>query len=401
MALIKCPDCGNPVSDKAVICPHCGIDVQKLLPEIREKQRLQQKKRRKRIIISVASVFVVGVVAVLAYLYSIDALNTIPSEYRKETESYFDRCKSAIDKGDFEKGTGILGALKTRSLTNRQKKRCEEMNKVLLERGLNDLESTLAAITNNYEYKSMERAKKEIAILNTYQLDASQTERLSLATNKYMELQLGEIEKTISSYKANMQNSSYFEKTNRLTHDLQGMELSTAQKTRLEDAVEEAERIKEQAEKDRHRQLLKTIRDEYVRLIGECTGSYETGYFLYDIDGNGIPELWIKTGECEADYQLFVYTYNNGSRQIYNGDAGHTTFYVDKDNNSVFKIYAHMGYARWEVLTYDGQKINSNEFYEEDISDTDYDYTTPTEGKLVNLYPLNNKRPIMDVLSVK
>lgn len=401
MALIKCPKCGKQISDKATTCPHCGYDPLKALAEIREKQQLQQKKRRKRIIISITSIFVVGIVAVLVYLYSIDGLNNIPAEYRKATNDYCERCESAISKDDFDKGTGFLDALKKRNLTNRQAKRFEGMRKVLLEKGLNGLENTLAAITNNYEYKSMERAKKEIAILNTYQLDASQTECLSLATNKYMELQLGEIEKTISSYKANMQNSSYFEKTNRLTHDLQGMELSTAQKTRLEEAVEETKRIKEQAEKDRHRQLLKTIRDEYVRLIGECTSSYETGYFLYDIDGDGIPELWIKTGECEADYQLFVYTYNNGSRQIYNGDAGHTTFYVDKDNNSVFKIYAHMGYARWEVLTYDGQKINSNELYEEDISDTDYDYTTPTEGKLVNLYPLNNKRPIMDVLSVK
>ena len=89
MALIKCPDCGSQISDKAALCPHCGIDVQKTMAEIREKQRLQRKKRRKRIIVSAASVFVVGVVAVLAYLYSIDALNTIPSDYRKQTESFF------------------------------------------------------------------------------------------------------------------------------------------------------------------------------------------------------------------------------------------------------------------------------------------------------------------------
>lgn len=29
MALIKCPECGKPVSDKAATCPNCGIDVQK------------------------------------------------------------------------------------------------------------------------------------------------------------------------------------------------------------------------------------------------------------------------------------------------------------------------------------------------------------------------------------
>lgn len=30
MALIKCPECGKQVSDKAETCPNCGIDVQKV-----------------------------------------------------------------------------------------------------------------------------------------------------------------------------------------------------------------------------------------------------------------------------------------------------------------------------------------------------------------------------------
>lgn len=25
MALIKCPECGNSISDKAAKCPHCGV----------------------------------------------------------------------------------------------------------------------------------------------------------------------------------------------------------------------------------------------------------------------------------------------------------------------------------------------------------------------------------------
>lgn len=28
MALIKCPECGNEVSDRAVACPHCGYPMQ-------------------------------------------------------------------------------------------------------------------------------------------------------------------------------------------------------------------------------------------------------------------------------------------------------------------------------------------------------------------------------------
>lgn len=394
MALIKCPECGNQISDKATICPNCGCDPQIVLAEIREKQRQEQKKRRKRIIISITSILVVGAVAVLAYLYSIDGLNNIPAEYRKATNDYFERCESAISKGDFDKGAGFLDALKKRNLTNRQAKRFEEMRKVLLEKGLNGLENTLAAITNNYEFKSMERAKKEIAILNTYQLDASQTERLSLATNKYVELQLGEIEKAINSYKANTQISSYFEKTNRLAQELQGMKLSTAQKTRLEDAVKEAERIKRQDEEAqyRRRQLLNTIRDEYVRIV-DSNNDYGSSYFLFDITSDKVPELWVKTGTCEADYQLLAYTYHDGIKPIYEGNAGHTSFYIG--DGYIISLYAQMGYATWDKLTYNGKRIVAKTVFQEDISGTDRDYREPDEQE-VSFYPYYDKTPIMN-----
>ena len=32
MALIKCPECGNQVSDKAKVCIHCGCPIEELAP---------------------------------------------------------------------------------------------------------------------------------------------------------------------------------------------------------------------------------------------------------------------------------------------------------------------------------------------------------------------------------
>ena len=37
-----------------------------------------------------------------------------------------------------------------------------------------------------------------------------------------------------------------------------------------------------------------------------------SAYFLYDITGDKNPELWVKTGACEADYQMNVYTIADG-----------------------------------------------------------------------------------------
>ena len=29
MAIIKCPECGHQISDKAPVCPSCGVEMQK------------------------------------------------------------------------------------------------------------------------------------------------------------------------------------------------------------------------------------------------------------------------------------------------------------------------------------------------------------------------------------
>lgn len=42
MALINCPECFNEVSDKAKLCPHCGVDIQE---ELRPKSVYSQGDR--------------------------------------------------------------------------------------------------------------------------------------------------------------------------------------------------------------------------------------------------------------------------------------------------------------------------------------------------------------------
>ena len=39
MALIKCLECGNEVSDKAPICPHCGVEINKTTKEQTESKQ--------------------------------------------------------------------------------------------------------------------------------------------------------------------------------------------------------------------------------------------------------------------------------------------------------------------------------------------------------------------------
>ena len=44
MALIKCPDCGNEVSDKAKACIHCGYPIEDMQPQ---KVEMYEEARKK------------------------------------------------------------------------------------------------------------------------------------------------------------------------------------------------------------------------------------------------------------------------------------------------------------------------------------------------------------------
>ena len=137
------------------------------------------------------------------------------------------------------------------------------------------------------------------------------------------------------------------------------------------------------------------IREEYAKMLGKVSRqANDCSYFLFDIDRDDIPELWIKVGNCEADYMLLVYTYRDGIRKLYEDGAGHTSFYKGKDY--ILQVYAHMGVSYWSKLSYKNGKIAARIIFEENIIDTDRDYKQPQE-KEISLYPSSNLQPIYDL----
>lgn len=101
-------------------------------------------------------------------------------------------------------------------------------------------------------------------------------------------------------------------------------------------------------------------------------------YFLFDITGDKLPELWVKTGTCEADYALYVYTYDQEVKQLLKDFAGHSSFFQGKDY--VIQMTAQMGYELWTKFTFDG-KIVSEKIFEGSISG-DEDYKYPGEPRI-------------------
>ncbi|MCM1163927.1 MAG: hypothetical protein NC339_06750 [Muribaculaceae bacterium] len=81
-------------------------------------------------------------------------------------------------------------------------------------------------------------------------------------------------------------------------------------------------------------------------------------YFLADISNDGVPELWIVNGSCEADKKLWVYLAVDGTvRKILSTSGGHTMFYRNEDHIRSMTGSTGCGYS--STYTY---KNNTIEF---------------------------------------
>ena len=129
-------------------------------------------------------------------------------------------------------------------------------------------------------------------------------------------------------------------------------------------------------------------------------------YTLYDIDKDGVPELIVKIGTCEADYRGEIYTFSNGRAQFVCDDLGlgHSGLYTDPGRNGLILMGGHMGYAWAERLCLEnGSLVGAELLYEDDLnerlqSDPDAGYVYPGDvvpgSVYLNLYRLELRLPL-------
>lgn len=70
MALIKCPECGKEISDKAVSCPNCGCPLKETIIETEQSKINTRRKNHGELIVFLG---------ILAFIFSLYASNN-PSQ---------------------------------------------------------------------------------------------------------------------------------------------------------------------------------------------------------------------------------------------------------------------------------------------------------------------------------
>lgn len=104
-------------------------------------------------------------------------------------------------------------------------------------------------------------------------------------------------------------------------------------------------------------------------------------YALVDIDKNGVQELLVQNGTCEADYVYQVYTIQNGG-SVFLGDipGGHTMFYLDENGGTepyIIQLQGHMSVQTISYISIENGQVSRTELYTEEIPADEGYYSNP------------------------
>ena len=175
----------------------------------------------------------------------------------------------------------------------------------------------------------------------------------------------------------------------------------------LEQARKDSIKLADQLEKERQDSIenarLLSLQEPYLSLLDiysarnddEHWGEF---YFLYDLNGDEFPELWLQVLENE-DFQLLVYSSIDGvAKLLFRGDVGHPYhhgFY--KGDDYILMNFAHMGaQSIYKYYLENGLIKEENIFTLEADSLNEAEYKEISEPE-ISTYEITDKSPIYEI----
>lgn len=119
-------------------------------------------------------------------------------------------------------------------------------------------------------------------------------------------------------------------------------------------------------------------------------------YFLFDITGDGIPELWIESGDSEPEHAISVYTYNKKLAILDAGEKGNAAFSAFyRGTDYILQVNGHWGiFSGTKIRYHDGRLVYENVY--SDVSEEDFE--EPTEPA-VETYPFDDTEPVITMFA--
>ena len=106
MALIKCPECGKEISDKASNCPNCGCPIGSTTEQTSTVEVQQQKPKSsiKKIIPIIIAVIIVAIIGIA--IYNVKVVQ--PKKIAAQNKATYEEAIALLEKGKYEDGQKLL-----------------------------------------------------------------------------------------------------------------------------------------------------------------------------------------------------------------------------------------------------------------------------------------------------
>lgn len=125
------------------------------------------------------------------------------------------------------------------------------------------------------------------------------------------------------------------------------------------------------------------IQDIFNKTVNEHDGMASIEYAFRDLDADGIPELLLKYGTCEADFQIHIYKIDNEGEVNDLGlfGGGHTSFAYDENTGNFVIVWGHMGACSIEYYAWKNGTLEHTDTYSFNIDEQTPSYDVVLDEK--------------------
>lgn len=178
--------------------------------------------------------------------------------------------------------------------------------------------------------------------------------------------------------------------------------VAAAREAFVRDSLKQDSIIKEKARQDSlENARIEMLRKPYLALLDKY-GAHEedwgTCYFLHDITGDSIPEIWMNV-YVNGVLEFRVYSCLNGEAHLLYkdeiGNASNCSFHYG--DNYILKNFAHMGSQTIDKFTYKKgviKKENTFTLEAESLQEAEYE---EVQDPIIDTYEINDKTPIYEL----
>lgn len=125
------------------------------------------------------------------------------------------------------------------------------------------------------------------------------------------------------------------------------------------------------------------VKRVFDETAAENNGMASIEYALRDLDVDGIPELILKYGTCEADFRIHIYRFDEECELqdlgVFGG--GHTSFCYDENTGDFVLLWGHMGSASIMYNVWENGTLKQTDHYDFTLDEQNPSYDTVLEEK--------------------